>query len=137
MLLLAPFACIFYILLIRMIQYMTENSRAPPMRHHGFKMAWQVCGTHEMYNCLNLFLLNKCYHLSQYIFLKNISTYVEVTIKIHVILDFPSYIYFTLIIYKQPMPVGTTNTDYINQPSRNLEITYHNTVGGGNLYSTA
>ena len=81
-----------------MIQYMTENSCALPMRHHGFKMARHVCSTHEMYNCLNLFLFNESYHLSQYmyIFFENISTYVEATIKIHVILDFHSYISISL-----------------------------------------
>ena len=38
-----------------------------------------------------LILLNEYYHLSQYIFFENLSTCVEVTIKVHVILDFPSY----------------------------------------------
>ena len=32
----------------------TENSRAPPMRHHGFKMAWRVSDTYEMCNCFTL-----------------------------------------------------------------------------------
>ena len=32
----------------------TENSRAPPMRHHGFKMARRVSGTYEMRNCFTL-----------------------------------------------------------------------------------
>ena len=39
-----------------------------------------------------LILLNECYHLSQYIFFEIFSTYVEVTTKVHVILDFPSYV---------------------------------------------
>ena len=32
----------------------TENSSAPPMRHHGFKMARRVCDTYEMSNCFIL-----------------------------------------------------------------------------------
>ena len=32
-----------------------QKSRAPLMRHHGFKMARRVCGTYEMCNCFNLF----------------------------------------------------------------------------------
>ena len=32
----------------------TENSRAPPMRHHGFKMARRVSDTYEMCNCFTL-----------------------------------------------------------------------------------
>ena len=32
----------------------TENSRAPPMRHHGFKMARRVSDTYEMCNCFIL-----------------------------------------------------------------------------------
>ena len=32
----------------------TENSRAPPMRHHGFKMARRVADTYEMCNCFTL-----------------------------------------------------------------------------------
>ena len=33
-----------------MIQDTTENSRAPPMRHHGFKTARRVCDTDEVCN---------------------------------------------------------------------------------------
>ena len=32
----------------------TENSRAPPMRHHGFKMGRRVSDTYEKYNCFTL-----------------------------------------------------------------------------------
>ena len=32
----------------------TENSRAPPMRHHGFKMTRRVSGSYEMCNCFTL-----------------------------------------------------------------------------------
>ena len=32
----------------------TENSRAPPMRHHGFKMARRVSDTYEMCDCFIL-----------------------------------------------------------------------------------
>ena len=37
-----------------MAQDMTENLRALPMRHHGFKMAGRVCDTYEMCNCFIL-----------------------------------------------------------------------------------
>ena len=37
-----------------MTQDTTENSRAPPMRHDGFKMARRVCDTYEMCNCFIL-----------------------------------------------------------------------------------
>ena len=37
-----------------MTQDRTENSRAPPMRHHGFKMARRVSDTNEMCNCFIL-----------------------------------------------------------------------------------
>ena len=37
-----------------MTQDRTENSRAPPMRHHGFKMARHVSDTCEMCNCFIL-----------------------------------------------------------------------------------
>ena len=32
----------------------TEISRAPPMRHHGYKMARRVSDTYEMCNCFIL-----------------------------------------------------------------------------------
>ena len=41
-----------------MTQDRTENSRAPPTRHHGFKMAWRVSDTYEMCNCF--ILLYEC-----------------------------------------------------------------------------
>ena len=34
-----------------MTQDRTENSRAPAIRHHGFKMAQRVSATYEMCNC--------------------------------------------------------------------------------------
>ena len=37
-----------------MTQDRTENSRAPPMRHHGFKMARRVSDTDKMCVCFNL-----------------------------------------------------------------------------------
>ena len=37
-----------------MTQDTTENSRAPTMRRHGFKMARCVCDTYEMCNCFIL-----------------------------------------------------------------------------------
>ena len=38
-----------------MTQDRTENSRAPPMRHHGFKMARRVSDTYKMCDCFILF----------------------------------------------------------------------------------
>ena len=37
-----------------MAQDRTENSRAPPMRHHGFKMARRVSDTYKMCDCFIL-----------------------------------------------------------------------------------
>ena len=37
-----------------MTQNRTENSRAPPMRHHGFKMARRVSDTYKMCDCFIL-----------------------------------------------------------------------------------
>ena len=37
-----------------MTQDRTENSRAPPMRHHGFKMARRVSDTDKMCVCFIL-----------------------------------------------------------------------------------
>ena len=37
-----------------MKQDRTENSRAPPMRHHGFKMARRVSDTYKMCDCFIL-----------------------------------------------------------------------------------
>ena len=37
-----------------MTQDRTENSRAPPMRHHGFKMARRVSDTYKMCDCFVL-----------------------------------------------------------------------------------
>ena len=37
-----------------MTQDRTENSRAPPMRHHGFKRARRVSDTYKMCDCLIL-----------------------------------------------------------------------------------
>ena len=37
-----------------MAQDRTENSRAPPMRHHGFKMARCVSYTYKMCDCFIL-----------------------------------------------------------------------------------
>ena len=37
-----------------MTQDRTENSRAPPMRHHGFKMARRVSDTYKMCDCFIL-----------------------------------------------------------------------------------
>ena len=37
-----------------MTQDRTENSRAPPMRHHGFKMARRVSDTYKMCECFIL-----------------------------------------------------------------------------------
>ena len=34
-----------------MTQDRTENSRAPPMRHHGFKMARRVSDTYKICDC--------------------------------------------------------------------------------------
>ena len=38
---------------------------------------------------MSFILLKECYHLLQYIFFETLSTYVEVTTKVQVILDFP------------------------------------------------
>ena len=38
-----------------MTQDRTENSRAPPMRHHGYKMARRVSDTYKMCDCFILF----------------------------------------------------------------------------------
>ena len=43
-----------------------ENSRAPPMRHHGFKMARRVSDTYAMCNCFTL----SCY--TNVLFYRNI-----------------------------------------------------------------
>ena len=37
-----------------MTQDRTENSRAPPMRHHGFKRARRVSDTYKMCDCFIL-----------------------------------------------------------------------------------
>ena len=37
-----------------MTQDRTENSRAPPMRHHGFKMVRRVSDTYKMCDCFIL-----------------------------------------------------------------------------------
>ena len=37
-----------------MTQDRTENSRAPPMRHHGFKMARRVSDAYKMCDCFTL-----------------------------------------------------------------------------------
>ena len=37
-----------------MTQDRTENSRAPPMRNHGFKMVRRVSDTYEMCDCFIL-----------------------------------------------------------------------------------
>ena len=37
-----------------MTQDRTENSRAPPMRHHGFQFARRVSDTYETCNCFIL-----------------------------------------------------------------------------------
>ena len=39
-----------------MTQDKTEISRAPPMRHHGYKMARHVSDTYEICNCFILSL---------------------------------------------------------------------------------
>ena len=70
----------------------TQNSRAPPMRHHGFIMARRVWGTHEMCNCLNLFVNKRMLPFIAIFIFRRLSTYVEVTTKVHFILDFPSYV---------------------------------------------
>ena len=36
------------------VQDRTENSRAPPIRHHSLKMAGRVSDTYEMCNCFIL-----------------------------------------------------------------------------------
>ena len=67
----------------------TENSRSPPMRHHGFKMARRVSDTYEMCNCFTL----SCY--TNVLIYCNIhfSIYLR-TLKLHqkFTLDFPSYV---------------------------------------------
>ena len=45
-----------------------ENSRAPPMRHHGFKMARRVSDTYAMCNCFTLSCYTNVLILSQYTF---------------------------------------------------------------------
>ena len=37
-----------------MTQDTAENSRAPPMRHHGYKMARRVSDTYKICNCFIL-----------------------------------------------------------------------------------
>ena len=76
-----------------MTQDRTENSRAPPMRHHGFKMARRVSDTYKMCDCFILscsknVLIYRNIHFSH--FSKNLSTYIAATAKVYVILDFPS-----------------------------------------------
>ena len=49
-----------------MAQDTTENSPAPPIRHHGFKMARRVCDTYEM--CTSFIFLYECSEFLQYAF---------------------------------------------------------------------
>ena len=37
-----------------MKKYISENSRAPPMRHHGFEIARRVYDTCKICNCFTL-----------------------------------------------------------------------------------
>ena len=67
-----------------MTQDRTENSRAPPTRHHGFKMAWRVSDTYEMYNCFILscytnVLINRNIHFSK-IYLRMLKLQQKVTL---------------------------------------------------------
>ena len=52
-------------------QNRTENSPAPPMCHHGFKMARRVSDTYKMYDCFILscsknVLIYRNIHLSKF-----------------------------------------------------------------------
>ena len=58
-----------------MTQDRTENSRAPPMRHHGFKMARRVSDTYKMCDCLILSCSKNVLFIEKYIFLKFIHVY--------------------------------------------------------------
>ena len=51
-----------------MTQDRTENSRAPPMRHHGFKRARRVSDTYKMCDCFILSCSKNVLILSQYKF---------------------------------------------------------------------
>ena len=62
----------------------TENSRAPPMRHHGFKMVRRVSDTYKLCNCFTL----SCYtnvliycniHFSQ-IYLRMLKLHQKITL---------------------------------------------------------
>ena len=73
-----------------MTQDKTENSRAPPMHHHGFKMSRRVCDTFEMCNCL----ISTCYTNVLIYRIINFSKIYLRMLKLQqkfVILDFPSY----------------------------------------------
>ena len=52
-----------------------ENSRAPPMRHHGFKMARRVSDTYKMCNCFTL----SCY--TNVLFYRNIHFFSKIYLR--------------------------------------------------------
>ena len=73
-----------------MKQGTAEISRAPPMRHHGYKMARRVSDTYEMCNCSFLFC-NTNVLIYRNIRFSKIYLHMLKLQQVQVILDFPSY----------------------------------------------
>ena len=95
----------------------TENSRAPPMRHHGFKMARRVSDTYGMCNCFTLscytnVLIYRSIHFSK-IYLRMLKLHQKFTL----FWIFPrTYTYKT---YRKPREQLFTNGRSLSYPNLN------------------